>query len=176
MFQIFGVIQKRQICTSTVLQIRHKDFIRNQEAIRSLKLADLSKVSLEEIRHAPFSNLMVQDLRRHVLAIRAKVMGTDESRIEIRVQIWSTIVMMGPPSLWITINPSDTNDPIAQVLAGAEIDLDRCVPTLGPDSNERTFTMASDPYAASEFFHYIIDTVLEELFGVTLSVKAGNSV
>ena len=176
MFQIFGVIQKRQICTSTVLQIRRKDFIRNQEAIRSLKPADLSKASLEEIRHAPFSNPTVRDLRRHVSAIRAKVMGTDESRIEIRAQIWSTIVMMGPPSLWITINPSDTNDPIAQVLAGAEIDLDRFVPTLGPDSNERTFTMASDPYAASEFFHYIIDAVLEELFGITPSVKTGNSV
>ena len=33
-------------------------------------------------------------------------------------------MMKGPPSLWITINPSDTRDPIAQVFAGEKIDMD----------------------------------------------------
>ena len=93
-------------------------------------------------------------------------MGTDESRIKIRGKIWSTTAIRGPPSLWITINPSDTNDPIAQVFTGSDINLDHFVDTDGPDRELRARTIASDPYSASEFFHFIINTVLEELMGI----------
>jgi Helitron helicase-like domain at N-terminus len=167
MFQVFGVMQKRQVASSASLQISRRDFIRNEQAIRSLKPADLLIAAGEEHRKVPFSNPAVRSLRKHVSAIRAKVMGTDESRIKIRGQIWSTIVLQGPPSLWITINPSDTNDPIAQVLAGAEIDLDKFQRNSGPNSESRSRRIAADPHAASEFFHLIIKVVLEELFGLT---------
>lgn len=166
MFQAFGVLQKRQVASSTGLQISRKDFMRHEESIRALKPSDFLNAAKEESRNIPFSNPAIQDLRKHVSAIRAKVMGTDESRIKIRAQIWSTSVMCGPPSLWITINPSDTNDPIAQVIAGCDIDLDNFVNTEGPDRDSRASTIASDPYAASEFFHFIISVILEELMGI----------
>ena len=166
MFQVFGVIQKRQVASSASLQITRKDFVRNEEAIRSLKPGDLLQAAGEENRKVPFSNPAIQSLRRNVSTLRAKVMGTDESQIKIRAQIWSTIVVQGPPSLWITINPSDTNDPIAQVLAGIDIDLDHFSSTAGPNSECRSQIIASDPHAASEFFHFIIKAVLEELFGL----------
>jgi hypothetical protein len=95
-----------------------------------------------------------------------KVMGTDESRIKIRGQIKGMTVMKGPPSLWITINPSDTGDPIAQVLAGKEIDLDEFDNSLGPSNAERTKNIAADPYAAAKFFHLTVAAILEELFGI----------
>jgi hypothetical protein len=128
--------------------------------------ADLSFAAGEESRKVPFSNPAVRALRKHVSAVRAKVMGTDESQIKIRRQIWSTIVVRGPLSLWITINPSDTHDPIAQVLAGVDIDLDEFVASTGPDGENRSHWIASDPHAASEFFHFIINAVIEELFGI----------
>ena len=166
MFQAFGILQKRQIAASTGLQIRRKDFNNHEQRIRSLTSNDLLDAAQEEAKKIPFSNPAVNDLRRHLSAIRAKVMGTDESRIKIRAQIWSTTVIYGPPSLWITINPSDTNDPIAQVIAGSDIDLDDFVNSDGPQSDSRTAIIAADPYAASKFFHFIIDIILEELFGI----------
>ena len=36
----------------------------------------------------------------------------------------------------------------------------------GPDCELRARTIASDPYSTSEFFHFIINTVLEELMGI----------
>jgi len=74
--------------------------------------------------------------------------------------------MKGPPSLWITINPSDTGDPIAQVFAGEAIDLDSFCRTSGPNSEQRGQTIAADPYAAAKFFHFVIAAILEELFGI----------
>jgi len=66
-------------------------------------------------------------------------MGTDESHTAIRSYIWGMIVMKGPPFLWITINPMDTHDPVAQVFTGADIDLDQFDHTTGPDAATRAF-------------------------------------
>ena len=165
-FQTFGVLQKRQVFSHACLQIKKKDFLRNEEAIGLLKPSDLLKAAGEESRRVPFSNPSVRSLRRHITSVRSEVMGTDESRVGIRSKVWSLTAAIGPPSLWITINPSDTGDPIAQVLAGVDIDLDRFSASLGPDASTRSNTIAADPYAASKYFHFIIDTVLTILFGV----------
>ena len=90
-------------------------------------------------------------------------MGTDESRIRVRSQIWGMCIKKNPPSLWLTINPTDTQDPIAQVLCGQDIDLDRF------DSLDRWpsyAAIAADPYAASVFFHLVVNAVLECLLGI----------
>ena len=58
----------------------------------------------------------------------------NESRISIRAQVWGMNLRFNPPTIWATINLSDTGDPIAQVLCGQDIDLDRFVATAGPMS------------------------------------------
>lgn len=74
--------------------------------------------------------------------------------------------MKNPPSLWITINPTDIHDPIAQVMTGAEINLDSFDPSSRPDASTRLTRIANDPYAAARFFHFIIRVLLEEVFGI----------
>jgi hypothetical protein len=165
-FQAFGVLQKRQVCSSACLQVSRKAFVRQQEAFRSLTPRDLNIASGEESRKVPFSNPVVRALRSQLSALRTKVVGTDESRIKIRGQIKGMNVMKGPPSLWITINPSDTGDPIAQVFAGEQINMDNFDKTLGPDSAQRNRNIVADPYAAAKFFHFVIAALLEELFGI----------
>ena len=140
--------------------------MRNQEAFRTLTPQDLLVASGEESRKVPFSNPTVKALRSQLTTLRTKVMGTNESRVKIRGQIKGMCMMKGPPSLWITINPSDTGDPIAQVFAGEKIDMDDFVQSSGPNSEERSKTIASDPYAAAKFFHFVIAALLEELFGI----------
>ncbi len=71
-----------------------------------------------------------------------------------------------PPSLWITINPSDIHDPIAQVLAGEKIDLDKFISTAGPNSERRGQNVGADPFAVTQYFHLVIKVILEELFGI----------
>jgi len=98
-----------------------------------------------------------------------KVHGSNQSRIQLHSQIWSTCLKKNPPSLWITFNPSDLHDPIAQVFAGENIDLDAFVSTMGPNLDQRLRNIAADPYAAAKFFHFMIRTILETLFGIKVS-------
>ena len=52
------------------------------------------------------------------------------------------------------------------MLAGADIDLDSFCKTAGPDSIDRAVNMASDPYVSAKFFHFIVNTILEVMFGI----------
>lgn len=71
--------------------------------------------------------------------------------------------MKNPPSLWLTINPADTQDPIAQLLCGQDIDLDHfCSLNHRPN----TGAVAADPFVSASFFHIIINAVLEHLLKI----------
>ena len=98
--------------------------------------------------------------------MQVKVMGTDKSRIKIRGQIKGMNVMNSLPSLWITINPSNVGDPLSQVLAGEEIDMDSFINTSGPNSTQRNKNVVKDPYVAAKFFHLVVAAILEELFSI----------
>ena len=105
--------------------------------------------------------------------------GTDACRYNVCGQIWPTCLACGPPSLWVTINPSDIHDPIAQVFTGADIDLDNFDPTVGPSADARTRAIARNPFAAAKFFHFTIDVILEALLQIKVTpfaVKAKKGV
>lgn len=172
-FQVFGVIQKRQVCRSASLQIKRSSFIRNEHKLRALKPSDLLAASREETRGTIYSNPAVRELRSQLSAVRVKVQGTDESRQSIRPKVWGMIVKYNPPNLWVTVNPNDSQDPIAQVFTGEQINLDDFMKLGGPSATERAINIASDPFAGAQFFHFMVQAVLEELFGIRVKKGPG---
>ena len=163
MFQIFGVLQKRELCASACLQVSKHAFLRHADEIKSLSGSDFETAAQEEKAHKPFSNPIMRSLRHVISTVRSKVMGTNESRLKIRSLIWGMCVKKGPPSIWLTINPADTQDPIAQLFCGQDIDLDDF---LARDHHPSGAAIAADPYAAALFFRTIIYAVLENLLGI----------
>jgi len=137
-----------------------------RDIISRLKPADLLKASQEETRGVPFSHPGVRAFRQQLVAVRTRVTGTDEARFSTRSMIWGTTVMCNPASLWATINPVDTQDPIAQVMTGAEIDLDAFLKTAGPDRATCAKNISADPYTSAKFFHFMINTLFEVVFGI----------
>ena len=97
-------------------------------------------------------------------------MGSDQSCYQLRSQIWSTSIMLNPPTLWMTINSSDIHDPIAQLFARENINLNNLIALVAPNANKGATNIAADPYAAAKFFHFLIRTILETLF----EIKATN--
>ena len=167
-FQVFGVLQKRQLCAAAVLQVSKPMFARYENELRCLQPSDFENAATEEHAHKPFSNPTMKALRRDLTTIRAKVMGTDESRIKIRSLIWGMCVKKGPPSIWLTVNPADTQDPIAQVFCGHDVDLDN-FNALEHELSDTSVT--SDPYASASFFHFMINALLVALLGIKVSVN-----
>jgi hypothetical protein len=73
----------------------------------------------------------------------------------------------------VTINPLDYKDPIAQILAGKKIDMESFMNMPAPNASKCARNMANNPFASASFFHLIIRTTLECLFGVQLHTKRG---
>ncbi|THG93982.1 hypothetical protein EW026_g7391 [Hermanssonia centrifuga] len=168
-FVAFGILQKRAALQHAHVQIRRKDFERDGRVMASLTAAQLEAARQQEEKGIPITDPAVCILRKHVHATAGRVMGTDQSRYNLRSEIRATGLEHGPPSIWSTWNPSDMNCPLAQVLCGEDIDLDKFDATLGPDKNQRAKNVASDPYAAAKFFHFTVQTILETLAQVKAS-------
>ncbi|KIJ31360.1 hypothetical protein M422DRAFT_267033 [Sphaerobolus stellatus SS14] len=60
--QVFGVLQKRQVCKASEIQVSSKDYCTHEAAIRSLKPQDLLDAAEEERLKMPISNPAVQAL------------------------------------------------------------------------------------------------------------------
>ena len=168
-FVTFGILQRRQALGAAHVEMKRKKFEEDARLMSTITAAKLEEARIQEEKHQPIADPAVRLLRSHVHAAAGKVQGTDQSRYHLRSQIWSTSISHGPPSLWLTINPSDLHDPIAQVFAGEEIDLDDFVSTLKPDSSRRARNISNDPYAAAKFFHFMINAILQALFRIKVT-------
>ncbi|CEL56332.1 hypothetical protein RSOLAG1IB_11903 [Rhizoctonia solani AG-1 IB] len=170
-FVAFGIHQKRKALGSVRLLMKRHDFDATARTLDTITPIDLEKATEEERQKKPISNPAVRLLKQKINDVSRRVVGSNASRVKLRSRIWSTMLFLNPPTLWITINPDDLHDPIPQVLVGEEIDLNNFVTTAGPNAVQRARNIARDPFAAAEFFHYLIKTILETLFGVTTTAS-----
>ncbi|KAF5370275.1 hypothetical protein D9758_006877 [Tetrapyrgos nigripes] len=104
----------------------------------SISVKNLQAAGCQEVNHEAITDPGVWLLRKHVQTTMGHIMGSDASHTRCCSQIWSTSMFLGPPSLWITINPCDLHDPITQVFAGENIDMDAFIATMGPDADTHT--------------------------------------
>ncbi|OCH83703.1 hypothetical protein OBBRIDRAFT_742815 [Obba rivulosa] len=168
-FITFGISQRRQALASARVQMKQKNFDAEARILSTITLEKLKKAQEEEDANRPISDPAVRLLRKHIHATAGRVYGSDQTRYQLRSQIWATSISLNLPSLWITINPNDLHDPIAQIFVGEDINLDAFVRMAGPDKEERARNIAADPYAAAKFFHFMIQTILHTLFGIDVT-------
>ena len=168
-FVAFSIQQKQSALLSAKIHMRRDDFEADTDLLADLSLRDLQEAQMDEEAHRSISNERVRRLQHHLYATSSHIMGSAKMRTTYRSQIWGSCLWLRPPSLWVTINPMDYEDPIAQVLAGEQIEMNSYMDMMDPDSNERARIMANDPFASASFFNFIIRTTLETLFGVHTS-------
>ncbi|KIK18505.1 hypothetical protein PISMIDRAFT_49248, partial [Pisolithus microcarpus 441] len=149
------------------VQMQCKTFLRDSRVLSTITVETMRQAQEEEERNQPITDPAIHLLRQHLYSTAGRVVGTDQSHYQLRSQIWVTSIMLNPPSVWITINPCDLHDPIAQVFAGENINMDQFVQMLGPTKDIHAQNMAADPYAAAKFFHFMLKTIIHTLFGIT---------
>lgn len=104
-FVTFGIQQRRQALSSARIQMERRCFDRDIRLLSGISLESLKYSTSQEEQHRAISDPGVLALKKHVYGAVGRVQGSDQSRYQLRSQIWSTTVSLGPPSLWITINP-----------------------------------------------------------------------
>ena len=170
-FVVFNMSQRREMLRTAKLKMRRAAFTRFATLMQTLTVQDFKRAEEEERRNEPLSDARIRFLRMELFSSGRHVIGSDESRVSLRARIWGTSIMYGGPGLFLTVNLNDTHDPVFQVLAGEDIDLNAFNRLHGPDRVQRARNIAKDPYAAAKGFHYIVRTMLRTLLGIDSTGK-----
>ncbi|CCO34495.1 ATP-dependent helicase RRM3 [Rhizoctonia solani AG-1 IB] len=174
-FWALSLEQKRQALQAAQLTTSRKDFDRVCGAVGQLKSDDYRKAALDEERGLPTKDPKIALLKKTVRITMQKVMGSDASRALNRSKIWSTSLFLNPVNLWITLNFVDRHDPICQVFAGQNIDMDDLNRAVNISAQTRAINVAQDPFAATQFFFFLSKTVLRTLFGFSTDNRVGEN-
>lgn len=75
MFQVFGVLQKCQLCAAAALQISKQSFLQHQHAIQSLTPSDFEIVGTEETPRNQSQTLPLNPSATHSLSFTLKLWG-----------------------------------------------------------------------------------------------------
>lgn len=167
-FTAYSVQQRRQALASARVQAKRHDFERERVLLSTITKEQLQQAAKDEEKNIPSTNPAIIALKRHVHGTARRVVGADASRLQLRPLIWSTSFAFGPANVWLTINPDDMHDPVAQFFVGNEVNMDAFATLTESESTGNTWSknIARDGYGAATYFEFIIRTVFETLFGI----------
>jgi len=95
-------------------------------------------------------------------AISGRMHGSTTSKKYMCSEIWSLINHLGSPSWYITLSPADIQHPICIYFADTG---DKFTPEV-PSYDARTRLVCQNPVAGARFFHFMVQTFLEDVLGV----------
>ncbi|KAJ7605144.1 hypothetical protein DFH06DRAFT_922560, partial [Mycena polygramma] len=94
----------------------------------------------------------------------------------MKQEMHGKVIVEGLPHFFATVNFADSHNPIAQVLAGRDVDLDKIFDALDGTNKEpsiRAKTLAENPVAGAEFFHLMMTKFLDIILGTKRDSKIG---
>ena len=127
--------------------------------------ADTIQKAVSELKKNPtLSNAdvptEVKTLMSKLKVMGANVPGSKQSKSCMRQKIQSIIAWLGLPTLYITINPNDIDNPLVKILAGNDTDGLQFL-----TNSDRHKFIAKNPIAGAEFFHTTVDATIRALLG-----------
>ncbi|KAJ5318263.1 hypothetical protein N7476_004683 [Penicillium atrosanguineum] len=160
MYLLYDMIQLRNSCLGNSLLIKRSQWTSVTRDLNSLNVARLQKAAEELATSQVTSDPLVRRLLKNITAIGVQVPGSFFQKLQMRAELRGLLVREGMPAFWLTINPSDLQNPLVLVLAGVQCSTDL---SINVASAIRYATATSDPVAVARFFHYTCKAVLDGL-------------
>jgi hypothetical protein len=162
MYLLYDIIQLRNSCLGNSLLIKRSQWTSVTRDLHSLNLDRLKKAAEELSANQGASDPLIRRLLKNITAIGVQVPGSFFQKLQMRAELRGLLVREGMPAFWLTINPSDLQNPLVLVLAGVQCSSDLSANVL---SAIQYVTATSDPVAVARFFHYTCKAVLDGLLG-----------
>ena len=158
LFALFNMIQRRAACYSAKAITKHKDFHAVQEQLEQVTDEQMKScldaldagVSLDTaLSHVPE---VVGRLLSKIKIVGPGVPGSAHARRKLLPQLYAMVHTLGPPALFVTINPHDYGSPVLMHWATGKGDLDAVEPMRGVEL-QRLKVVAESPALAARFFN-----------------------
>jgi hypothetical protein len=156
---MYDVMQLQNSSLSNSLLIKRSQWSSVTHDIRSLTTAQFQDAAKELAAGQPTKDPVVRRLLRNITAIGIQVPGLFFQKLWLRGEIRGLLIREGMPAFWLTINPSDLQNPLVLMLAGAPYSTDMATSAI------RKIIATSDPMAVARFFHTTCKAILDGLLG-----------
>ncbi|KAJ7318514.1 hypothetical protein DFH08DRAFT_639728, partial [Mycena albidolilacea] len=164
LFVMANIIQRRQSSFKSRLAVNRSWFPLIQDLM--LKVDDVSVESYRvKLEGNPFAKpesegeKAANQLMKYLSYVSDHIPGSVGDVNKMKQECKSKIICDGLPHVFATVNLADAHNPVAQVLAGRDINLDQifdCLDRADQEGGARAKTLAKNPVAGAEFFHLII--------------------
>ncbi|KAJ6613288.1 hypothetical protein B0H10DRAFT_1661393, partial [Mycena sp. CBHHK59/15] len=117
----------------------------------------------------------VFELLRYVDYVSDHIEGSASEVSTMKEEIQAISGSMGTVSIFFTLNPADTYNPLSAYAAGGDIDLDTAFGNSDSrfTSFERAHMLAANPIAGAEFFKLMVDQFVNVFLGFQRECKHG---
>nr|GAT48229.1 ATP-dependent DNA helicase [Mycena chlorophos] len=179
-FVVGNIMQRRQSSFDAKLAIKRRWFPKVYSLYQQIGNGDIASFA-KKIKQNPFAKpetpgeVAAASLVQYVSYVAENIPGSTAEMQLMRKELFSIVNCEGLPHVFFTLNPADSCNPIAQVLAGRNIDLDKFFHDLSPGAERdiRAKTLAQNPVAGAEFFHLSVTALLNILFGTDRPSRIG---
>lgn len=147
---------------SSKLQTNRTTWQRTKILLESLTPNQLTNAAQQAQLYQPITDSAVKELLKLVNRVGASEMGSDEKKVSMLAQLKSSIVYFGSPIIFLTLNPGERHSPLALLYAGQSINVKDFHPSWY-SSEERLKVMLDHPLAVVEYFHTMVNTVINTM-------------
>jgi hypothetical protein len=161
MYLLYDVLQLRASSLSNSVIVKRHHWRSVTQDIDSLTTDQLRNAAKELAAGNSLENAVIRRLLQNMVTIGMQVPGSFSQKLKMRSEIRGIMVREGMPAFWITINPSDLQNPLVLILAGVQY-ASGSVPTATAAIRQAMAT--SNPAAVAQFFHHSCKAILDGLF------------
>lgn len=160
-FVYYNILQKKAVYDNvrfTVSESRHKDIVRRLMKVDLGVLSTMESKFKNQSQYKPSLEAEKEILRllACINLVGHKIPGTGAHKIVLRNEIRAMLNTYGAATMFVTVNPSDTDHPIVRLNAGEDINLEDM--SRGEDLElwRQRLLVAKNPAACALFFDQMI--------------------
>ncbi|KAI0730648.1 hypothetical protein C8Q76DRAFT_573271, partial [Earliella scabrosa] len=164
-FVYYNIRQKKAVFDSVTFHVRASQRDQIVEELLKVNVETLDRM-IAQLKLSPQYKARNQE-EANILRLLLKVNtsshdipGSNGYKIGLRNQIRALINFEGPPTLFITLNPSDRDHPLVRLYAGHEIDVEDRMRGEELSRWQRSVIAAKNPDACARFFHTMISNFI----------------
>ena len=131
--------------------------------LEQLTSEELLEAAEQARQYRPITNPAVKELLKAITRVGSSSAGSNEKKSHMLVELKSSVVYHGCPIIFLTLNPGDLHSPISLYYAGEKID-PKCFLPQWYTASYRLKMMLRNPLAIIEYFHTLMDTIIEAMF------------
>ena len=165
-FVFYNLKQKRDSLNSSTFRVsasERENVVNRLLRVNVVELEALAARFAQDSRYKPESReeKEILSLLAKVNTISHDVPGSNGYKLSLRNEIRALINYHGTPTLFVTLNPSDRDNPLVRLYAGHDIDVEDAMRGEDLSRWQRSVLSAKNPSACARFFDKMINNFIK---------------